>query len=597
MFQKLAVKYLIISALIFLLHTAASFADEIAVTATVDKTEASLEDSITLSVQVSGTQNNPAPQIPSLPEFRVQSLGSSSSVQIINMKMNSSVSFNYRLTPVKKGTFIIPPVSVAIDGKTFTSEPITLSIKEPSPMEQNAPVFVQTTVSNDKPYINEQVTLTLKLYRKVDVRNINLNANYDKFRKEDMGKEREYAEVINGINYNVLELSVALFPAKTGDQEIPPAILDLDVLHRTRERRPMNDPFAHFFDDSFLFGGRVQTEHKTLRTHPIVLKVQPLPETGKPQSFSNLVGQFTIASELGKDNVEVGDSATLTVTVAGKGNVKDIPEPQLNLPDTIKIYPDQPAFKQEIEGNKITGKKTFKYALVPMQEGKTDVPPILLPYFDPVQKKYVTAHTKSLFILVNPSKTKESLNVATAENPKPKHESVKITGKDILPIHTRVSEFSDQQLTLDKILFYITCLTLPIIIFFSFSLYLKYKRRLQFDVAWSRKRMAYKLARKKLDALPALHISDTKEFAKELSKILREYIGNKLNLQGTAFTSGEMTQLLKEKNYKENLVQSISLLLEKHESLQYAPARVNGDLSTALLNESSNLLDQIEGQL
>lgn len=589
---------LILSLFILTVFLQAKFAiaEDITVTATVDKTEATLEDVITLSVKVSGTQNSPEPQLPAMPEFRVQSLGTSSSVQIINMKMASSVTFNFRLTPTKKGVFMIQAVRVPIDGKIFTTEPITLSIKESSssPTEPNAPIFVQTSVSNDRPYINEQVTLTLKLFRKVEVRNINLNANYDNFRKEDLGKEKEYTQTLNGINYNVLELSVALFPTKTGNHEIPPAILDLDVLHRARERRSTNDPLAHFFDDSFLFGARVQAEHKTLRTNPVVLKVQPLPEAGKPQNFSNLVGQFNISSEITKDRIELGDSATLSVKISGKGNVKDIPEPKLDIQDSFKIYPDQPEFKQEIEGSKILGKKIFKFALLPLREGKTIVPPITLTYFDPEQKKYVSAQTQPLSIHTNPSKTKESLNLAETDAPKTKKESIKIIGKDILPIHTHISDFNNQRFDQSHVALYTGGLLIPALLFFTSSFYLQYKRRLQFDIAYSRKRTAYKHAKDSLKILSSSQISDTKEIAKELSRILREYIGNKLNLQGTAHTPGEMNQKLKEMGYQENLVQSVTQLLGKYETLQYSPAQINGNRPDALLSESSNILELIE---
>lgn len=579
-------------------QTEFAIAEGIAVTATVDKSEATLEDTITLSVKVSGTQNSLEPQLPAMPEFRVQSLGTSSSVQIINLKMASSVTFNFRLTPIKKGVFMIQAVRVPIDGKIFTTEPITLSIKESSTTstEQNAPVFVQSSISNDKPYINEQVTLTLKLFRKTEVRNINLNANYDNFRKEDLGKEKEYTQAINGINYNVLELSVALFPTKTGKQEIPPAVLDLDVLHRTRERRSTNDPLAHFFDDSFLFGGRVQAEHKTLRTNPIALKVQPLPEAGKPQNFSNLLGQFNISAEITKDRIELGDSTTLNVRISGKGNVKDIPEPKLDLQDSFKVYPDQPEFKQEIEGNKIEGKKIFKFALLPLREGKTIMPPITLTYFDPEQKKYVTAQTQPLSIHTNPSKTKESLNVAETDAPKNKKEPIKIMGKDILPIHTHISDFNNQQFDQSHVALYTGGLLIPALLFFTSTFYLQYKRRLQYDIAYSRKRTAYKHAKDSLKFLSSSQISDTKEIAKELSRILREYIGNKLNLQGTAYTPGEMTLKLKEMRYQENLVQSVTQLLEKFDTLQYSPAHTNGDLPDTLLSESSNILELIEKQ-
>lgn len=574
-----------------------SLADDIGMRATVDKTEATVEDTINLSVSVSGTQNSPQPQLPPLPEFRVQPAGTSSSVQIINTKMSASVTFSYRLAPLKTGAFVIPPITLAIDGKTYSTEPITLQIKDASvaPTGQSAPVFAQISVSNDKPYVNEQISLTLKLFRRVDLKNINLNISNDGFRKEDLGKEKEYDQVVNGVGYHVHELSFALFPAKPGMLEIPPAVLDLDILTRT-ERRPSRDPFAHFFDDSLLFGGRMQAEHKALRTNPLTVKVQPLPEAGKPANFSNLVGKFSISADLGKEEVEAGDSATLTVTISGKGNVKDIPEPAPDLQAAFKVYPDQPEFKQEIAGNKITGRKIFKFALVPVHAGSAAVPSVPLAYFDPEQRKYVTVSTKPLTIKVTSGK--EQLKVVGADTADKKSEpkTIKVVGRDILPIHTRISDFGDLRFTTTRAILYTGGIIFPPLLYLAAAYYAAYKRRLKYDVAYSRNRNAYKLARKRLDTIVSSS-ANTKDFARELSKTLREYIGDKTNLQGTAFTPLEMKEKLREQNYREDLIRSVSNLLEKCESLQYAPTQVNGNTTKTLLDESSDILETIEKQI
>ncbi|GIT65529.1 MAG: hypothetical protein Ct9H300mP23_11560 [Nitrospinota bacterium] len=59
-----------------------AFGKKIQVLATVDRTQITLEDSIQLSVTIKGTQNTPPPELPSLPNFRITSGGTSSSTQI-----------------------------------------------------------------------------------------------------------------------------------------------------------------------------------------------------------------------------------------------------------------------------------------------------------------------------------------------------------------------------------------------------------------------------------------------------------------------------------------------------------------------------------
>ncbi len=130
--------------------------------------------------------------------------------------------------------------------------------------------------------------------------------------------------------------------------------------------------------------------------------------------------------------------------------------------------------------------------------------------------------------------------------------------------------------------------------YFVVTFYVRHKQRLQSDIAYSRRRVAYKQAKKRLHAIAASNTKNSREFAGELSRILREYIGDKINLNGTAFTPREMETILKERNYREDLIQTASGLLEKCESLQYAPVPVNGNLTATLLDESSALLEKLE---
>ena len=55
------------------------FAEDIQALATVDRNQITLEDSLQLSITIQGTQNTPPPELPSLPDFRVTSSGTSSS--------------------------------------------------------------------------------------------------------------------------------------------------------------------------------------------------------------------------------------------------------------------------------------------------------------------------------------------------------------------------------------------------------------------------------------------------------------------------------------------------------------------------------------
>ena len=140
---------LIISLLVFILLTLPAWGGNIQVLATVDRNEITLEDSLQLSITIQGTQNTSPPELPSLPDFRISSSGTSSSTQIVNMKRNISITHNYRLTPMNTGHFKIGPVRIRTNGKTYVTQPITIEVRKPTAPSQsgNRPVFVESTIS------------------------------------------------------------------------------------------------------------------------------------------------------------------------------------------------------------------------------------------------------------------------------------------------------------------------------------------------------------------------------------------------------------------------------------------------------------------
>ena len=570
-----------------------SFGQNISVTATVDKNNLTLEDSLQLSIVIKGSKNTPPPQLPSLTDFRVTSAGTSSSTQYINSQRSVSITYNYRLTPMNTGTILIAPAKVQINGKKYSTQSITVEVQKASKNATtvNKAAFVEASLSSKKAYLGEQLVYTFRLFHRVEAKNLDLRLPFDKawFSKEDLGEPKTYIKVVNGLQYHVQELSIALFPLKKGLVEIPSSIIELDLYQRAKTRS-RHDPFDQFFRDPFFSQG-VQTEHKILRSQPLSVNVLPLPNN-PPKGFKNLIGKFNIAAELGKKDLEVGDTTTLTVTVSGRGNVRDIYFDEPNLKNHFKIYPDKPEFSQTIHNNQIQGKKVFKYALVPLEAGSRTLPEFYLPYFDSESEQYRIAKTQPIFLNINPSLTKEELNLVQSREQyvpitKPEIETL---GTDILPIYTELDKF--QSANPGSLAFLGAVFGSPVIFFFISVFLMKRQNRMKYDVAFYRRRNAYKNANQRLKLM--VEHSDSKEFARELSEILREYVGDKLNLQGKAITAEEVQVRLKESNYEALQAEETRKLLEKCETLQYAPM-IQGS-TEQLLGESENLIKILEKQ-
>ncbi|PIQ98004.1 MAG: hypothetical protein COV67_01170, partial [Nitrospinae bacterium CG11_big_fil_rev_8_21_14_0_20_56_8] len=308
-----------------------------------------------------------------------------------------------------------------------------------------------------------------------------------------------------------------------------------------------------------------------------------------------LVGQFDISESLSKTELETGDTTTLTLTLTGTGNIGDAANPMRSLDrQGFKIYEDQPAVETSIHDTRITGKKTFKLALVPTVPGTLTIPPVVLNYFDPRENSYRRAETGPLTLKVLPGRESESLHLADSNLPVPQsgEGDVKILGKDILPIHTRLSDFEDQSLTASETWVYLALLLLPAVLYGMVLIRERTQQRMKVNPAYYRSREAFKLFQKQLKGLSPVSGNDPRPFVRELSQIVREYIGNKLNLKGTAFTSVEVESRLKERHIQPDQAAKARALLEKYEALQFAPV-VQTDKSR-LIDESIEVLKELE---
>jgi len=563
-------------------------ADDIHVTANVDNTEITLEDTLRLIVTVHGSRRAPHPELPALPDFQVRTGGTSTSMQMINGNVSQTVSFTFFLIPLRLGTFTLGPINMEIEGNPYVTSPITVQVREQtrSPETQSL-VFAEAEVSNLKPYVHEQITYTLRLFYRAEVRNLTLDQGYDPLIKENLEEPRSYSRVINGIKYQVHEMSVALFAGKPGSVTIPSALLGVDIVHRDRKGKRFQklDPF---FTDPY-FSNIVKTEHKNLRTKPITLQIQPLPTQGRPENFSNLVGQFSLSAQVSRESIEAGNTTTLTLTVSGSGNPQAISLPTPDFGPSLKVYNDQPEYKQNVAHGKINGTKVYKFALVPLKEGSLTLPPVSQSYFDPETGAYRTMQSAPISLTILPGSGDAPLEM-TKGNSLSTEPGVPVLAKDILPIHTRPDALEDTQMTPGMMWGYGSSLVLPPILFLLFFYRTRYQHRMATDVAFSRKRKAFGLAQSRLRE--AASKNDLSGIVPEISLAVREYIGNILNLQGTAFTPLEMEALLREREFPQETVSSVITLLERLEALQYA--NPHGESSADLIQTSNDLLEHLE---
>lgn len=555
---------------------------------TVDRPEATIEDQLRLQVTVEGSQNA-TPQMPDLgADFQVYSAGQSSQINMVNGRTSVSITYNYVLVPRHTGTFTIGAARVTIGGRTYQSRPFPVKILDASaaPQQASRDVFVTAQVSTDHPYLGQQVIYTWRFYRRVRVADAQLGSiDFEGFLVEELGDVREYRSTSNGQEFLVSELRRALFPQEQGKLTIPPWPLTCQVVVRDAGRR------GSLIDEFF---GRTRAETKVLRSPAIDVEVRPLPAA--PGGYSGLVGDFAIRGAVSKRQLMVGESATWKLTISGTGNVQMIGEPPLPDLGAFKIYDDKPASSIERDGAQLTGARTYTKALVPLEAGELAVPAVRLTYFDPEAGSYRTASTAPITLTVRPAEGKEELRLTESVAPTTGKVAVRILADDILPIYKDLDAVSGVPFghRLDAV--WLAGLVAPPFVFFSLLFFERRRRHLQVNVDLVRRKSALKKAVKSLGEVErAAKQGRHAEAARLASRLLRQYVGDKAALEGSALTPAEVAGELRRKGVDEELVAATRRCLEDLEASQYAGGR--GGETEQRVAEVRPLVKKLERQI
>ena len=96
--------------------------------ASVDKNQLSINDTIELSLTIHGLRKPQKPKLPDLSNFKIRALGTQSSTQIFNSEMRVLVTHKYLLIPKNIGQFVIGSATLNESGNIYKSDPITVNI-------------------------------------------------------------------------------------------------------------------------------------------------------------------------------------------------------------------------------------------------------------------------------------------------------------------------------------------------------------------------------------------------------------------------------------------------------------------------------------
>lgn len=589
-----------IMVLIFTLS--ASFAEEIRFDATVNRNIISLGQSIQLSLQFRDSRSVPAPELPGIDGFQSRYIGPSTRMSIVNGRMSSSVTHVYRLVPLKTGTFKIGPFSFEHDGNMYTSNPLTIEVRDAA-AGQGAPhqgmegagtalkerLFLTMEAAKPEVYINEMVPVTIKLYVSgISIRDIQYpEYSHEGFSSGDFGKPLQYQETKEGIVYDVVEFRTDIFGTRPGELALGPATLQANIVMKKQGRRRssvFDDFFGHDpFDDFFGYSA----EPVKLSSEKTVLTVMPLPQDKRPEDFSGAVGDFDFSLDVTPKQVRAGDPLTVKMSITGQGNFSTVTSPKLEQSKDFKVY--EPQVKEN------ENRKIYEQILIPLSDAVKEIPMASFSFFNPAKGRYETITRGGMPVTVKKPEKKEEIAIMEAPRAGGRAPVTEKLGRDIIYIKESPGTLRKKGGYLYRNTAFLLLQAVPLLLFGLAWKMQKRRERISTDIGYARRLSAPKKAKRGIrEAERSLHKDRTQEFYNSVHKTLREYIGDRFHLPTGGITSDIVDDALKDKKIDETILAGLKGIFEGCDMARYAPAQLSRADMENTLKALKEVIDYLE---
>ena len=410
----------------------AAGAQEISVRAAVDRRTVDVGDPFRYQIAVGGTDQVTPPELGSLRGFTVRPLAAgpnnSESVTVINGKTTREVRrgyvLTYQLTATRAGTLTIPALAVVAGGVQRYTPEITVEVNEPGAVDGyrlhlaldarevwvGQPVVLTTTWMWDPSLGPERFhQLSHPLFDGAPDNGVTYEHRRpatmadDPVRLEVSGREVVWQRGESGVDgerYATLSFTTTLIPRRPGTLAIPKATLVFEGIAGYRNARDV-------------FGRAVRqavTQRFVLPSNESTLHVKPLPEAGRPRTFSGLVGTFTISAAATPLEVKVGDPIDLTVTVSGSGDLRSLPPLDMGRMDGFEAF----RISDAQAAPATFGRATIRRTLRALSHETTAIPPVRLVVFDAAGGRYVELASDAIPVSVQPTRQVTMLDVEGA---------------------------------------------------------------------------------------------------------------------------------------------------------------------------------------
>jgi hypothetical protein len=444
-------------------------------------------------------------------------------------------------------------------------------------------VFVRTEVSKRALFQGEQLVVTYRLYSRYVPLGPEIadDPPLSGFWVEEVDLGQEPAverRTVEGKQYISFPLKQrVVFPTQSGRLEIPPLTFSMAF------RLTSGDPFDAFFARA--------SSPITLRSQPVSVDVAPLPPSGRSADFKGAVGHFELQAKVSQEEVAAGDPVTLTLAIAGKGNLRSVTPPDLPELKGFRAFAPRTEEKARAGASGLEGEKSWEYVLVPESSGVKEVGPWRFQYFDPEAKKYVTASVGPLQLRVVGDATAASSglggNVAARRD-------VTLLREDIRFLKPAPSRLGAARRPFHESPWFYGAMVLPVLWNLGLLFYLKQQEKEKTHSHLFRSRRAHRMARERLKKAAKLASEGSRDFYDEIAAALYRYVGDKSAVSSSGLTSSSIATLLAEHSVPEERRREFEEVLGKCEEARFTPGARSREDMDSLRRRSEELIVEVE---
>jgi hypothetical protein len=398
------VKYLVnILILLTLIISKTAFALN-SVTASIDTNPVMSNESIILTVVADDSVERDALDTSALlKDFVVARTEVSSQTSMINFKTSRTTRWQIVLIPRKTGDLIIP--ALTIEGHQSQAINVQVIEQGSTGSSQQQDIFISAELSSNDVYVQQLVTLTIKLHVGVQLQRGSLTEpSLQGALIEQVGKDQENEGIVNGKRYRIIERTYAITPEKSGDLTLVTPMFSGDIMVQSKRR------------SGFLSFG--ETKPVNVLGDELTLKVRPIPNSYPLDLNNNWLPSelLTLHQEWQPEPKEfkVGEPITRTITLTAAGLGKSqLPKITMNAPAGLKIYPDQAELHSNLTKERLISQKRQNFALVASQTGEYTLPKITISWWNTVTNKYQQAILPEQTIIIKANPDAPSISTGT----------------------------------------------------------------------------------------------------------------------------------------------------------------------------------------